>query len=404
MMLIFAVMACAHNGDTAEPVQDTADDVGCPPHDAEATDTQRQATPDIGPTYSCLPVRESANTFIRIESEADAQAFCQDHNRAVGTLWTTDVSVPCLCSTGGDLSLRGVSDLNFPNLRHVGGDLEIVESSITSFEGLEKLESAQNVVLLDLPDLTSLQGWSLETLWTLSITLTGLETLAGLGALTTVTKLELDNNPQLRCLAGLDNLTTARELVIVNNQRLTSLGALQGLQPWSGRRLALASNGIRSIAPFGGGETFSGALWLREDNLTDLAELRDVHTIGSLGLSGTSPDNVDDLRNLRTVNETLAIHNTALTTLEPLRVESAREVHVSGTRLTSLDGLEGIRTVQAGLTIASNDELTDVTAMHGMTRVVGLRIEDNPELGNEAAYELRDSIGTIRRYVWIMNN
>ncbi len=73
-------------------------------------------------------------------------------------------------------------------------------------------------------------------------------------------------------------------------------------------------------------------------------------------------------------------------------------LYVQGTRLETLDGLEGLRIV-GDLTIQFNEALTDISALEGIEVVEGdLLIERNPALSQadaEALAQRLDVVGTI---------
>ena len=58
----------------------------------------------------------------------------------------------------------------------------------------------------------------------------------------------------------------------------------------------------------------------------------------------------------------------------------AGNLTISNTDLVNLDGLETIRTITGGLTIADNANLTSIAGLDGATSVWKVRIEDNPML------------------------
>ncbi|MCB9791353.1 MAG: hypothetical protein H6741_01385 [Alphaproteobacteria bacterium] len=236
-------------------------------------------------------------------------------------------------------------------LREVSGDLHLV--------GLESLE--------DLSDFA------------------GLEVLGG--------TLRLQSLPRVRSLAGLEGVLAApAEVSLEDLDAFDDLALLAGASALE--RLTLDSlPALRDLSPV-------------PDQALDTLVLQDLGVSTLAGLAGVSPRalrlvNLDALTGLEgpelgALRELYVYDADALVELGDLSgVQALDELRLSNNpALVSLDGLSGLQAVQGRLEIARNDQLRDLSGLHGLiTPGTQLYIHDNPCLPQAEVDALIEAIG-----------
>ena len=247
----------------------------------------------------------------------------------------------------GNLEIGGSSaPINmelFSNLRSIGGDLDIIGTgSMVDLTGLEKLENVDgNVYLRQNKALLSLRG------------LSSLDSIGG--------TLDISSNRELLDLNGLDHLSGVGDtLALRNNVILTTLGPLGRLE-----------------------RTGDGIILIGNDDLVDLHGLESLTAIhGGLFINeNESLTSLDGLGNLRSIDDDLIIGN--LVIFAP----SGAVVVIGGNKdLTTLAGLEELRTIGGHLDIIGNEVLTSIAGLANLQGLGGnLRIAANPLLRTSLA-------------------
>lgn len=162
------------------------------------------------------------------------------------------LSTACRVAAQG-LEVRGVSSLRpLQGLRGVRDQLKIESSAaLTSLDGLNGVESADNLILHGLPNVTDLHG--LEGLKTLDILdlggnagLTNLRALSNVRGVMGSMQIFINDLASLSSLEGLENITTSYHLSISGAPKLTSLQGLSGLKSVS-YYMAIDGTGIADL-------------------------------------------------------------------------------------------------------------------------------------------------------------
>lgn len=304
------------------------------------------------------------------EGGADPGVVCQGSRSALDDAAYAKLVAEGCTEITGYLTLRAGNLAQAPGLqtlKKIGGGLLIqANKELTSFDTLSHLEWVENEVLInanpnvtsfhgldhlahvgtwvkfqEMPLLTSaeglgfqevggdfelqcplstLEGLQLRTVRSLDIIDTNIESLAGLGELTSAGTLTLTTNTQLASLSGLNPNVKLGALNIVIAPALTTLTALQNLQ------------------------------------------------IDGLSVQGTSIDSLAGLENLEKVSTLIISGNDKLTSLGNLKglKQVGMELTIdSNPLLTNLTGLEAITQVGSTLTVTDNAELTSIDALYG---------------------------------------
>ncbi len=350
-------------------------------------------------------------------------AFVVEDNRTLA-----DASAPALVSVGGAFSLVDLdvlATIDFGSLQSVGGDVALEKLERVSELGFGALASVGGLWISQLDSLVDLSG--LDALATVEDNVIieyndDLASLSGLDSLATVgTDFRLYANPRLASLQGLDSLASVgRDLTLDTNAALVrpdSLGALQSI----GRDLWVEYNA--SLEDFSGMGNFTvgsavfvfgqpalssldglDALQEIPHNLVlfDLPSLADVSALSQLQRVGGD---------LRVGDCDALVDLSGMSALEEVgeSVEIGYQVSWSygagNLSMTSLDGLDGLRTVGDDLDIVGNRVLADIDALDGLESVGGdLQVSDNVSLLTADANDLADGSPSVGGTVSIYGN
>jgi hypothetical protein len=259
------------------------------------------------------------------------------------------------------------------------GSIEIRSNNgLTSLSGLSKLtEGGLNI--MDNAALQSLDG--LDNLERGTLNLSDNPRLTSLGSLDKLVELNslsLQNNDALLSLEGLNNVTSIRFLTLVDNDVLASLDALKSVSSLGGITIR-DSNAFASLQ---GLENVTALDFLEILSTTKLESLNGLENVASVG-TNDAPYNkgvvivgnqaltsLAGLDKLRTIRSRLSIvDNSALTSLAELnnlrRMQSSLEI-LGNVALPSLIGLENVESIGGNLIVLDNPELTSLTALSSL--------------------------------------
>ncbi len=350
-------------------------------------------------------------------------AFVVEDNRTLA-----DASAPALVSVGGAFSLVDLDVLaaiDFGALQSVDGDVALEKLERLPDLGFGALTSVGGLWISQLDSLVDLSG--LDALATVGDSVIieyndDLASLSGLDSLATVgTDFRLYANPRLASLQGLDGLASVgRDLTLDTNAALVrpdSLGALQSI----GRDLWVEYNA--SLEDFSGMGNFtvgSAVFVFGQPVLSSLDGLDALQEIPHNLVLFDLPSLVDvsALSQLQRVGGDLRVGDcdalvdlSGLSALEEVgeSLEIGYQVSWSygagNLSMTSLDGLEGLRTVGDELDIVGNRVLADIDALDGLESVGGdLQVSDNVSLLTADANDLADGSPTVGGTVSIYGN
>ncbi|QMW04931.1 cellulose binding domain-containing protein [Spirosoma foliorum] len=254
-----------------------------------------------------------------------AQAQCPTGDVTLSSQAAVNAFPPGCVNFPGRLTIKGddITDLRpLAKLQTVGSDLQIVSNgTLTSLQGLGSLTRVYNLVIDNNAQLTS---------------------LASLTALTqTGNYLEITNNGSLTSLQGLESLTrVGHSVLITNNTKLTNLAGLTALTQ-IGFDLQIEDNrALTSLQGLGRLTSIPGNL-----SISDNAQLTSLASLTALTQTGQS---------------VLIINNGSL---------------------TSLQGLSNLTHVGGSLAISNNAQLTSLAALTKLTQIGDdLDILNNPVL------------------------
>ncbi len=320
-------------------------------------------------------------------------------------------------SIGGDVVVVGVGDADtdhfnlLRDISSVGGDV-LISGNMASVSmdavtlggslrvtGNRSRDEAFSAPLQTLPgDLLIAGNSSEEPVWlndletiTGNVAIEGNATIADLGFLSSlrqISRLEIYDNPSLLDLSG-TSLEEVASLFINDNSALTSLQGLEGVTEIPGQ-VNIFDN----------------------PHLDSFAGLDNVETIGGRMYVFDGPDDFEGLGALETLFGLFVVDVTdecSFTSFEGLdsltEIGSGALYIVRCESMETMDGLEGLTHIYAGLRMQENMALTDVAALHGLELLVSdLVITGNPELSNADAEALAAAIDTIYGSTTISNN
>ncbi len=345
-------------------------------------------------------------------------------------------SLSDLKTVGGNIYVKtSVQSLTgLENLQSVGGDFSFhTNYNLTSLSGLESLTSVGGSLWININEsLTTLAGLeSLTSVGYLSINSNeNLTTLTGLENLTTINEsLSVNNHLNLTNIEGLNNITAVGlDLTVQDNDQLTSITGLENLNAVA-RNVRI--NGNKNLSTLAGLENlttigdllFIGNSFRPNNALADFCALTNLFTTGShgnvtisnnrynpsvsdilngncerTGLSGEiyegsitlyGQDEVDDfaLFAYSEVTGDLTITNQATNSIVSLAglnhlSKIGGTFKIQYTPLTSLQGLENLSFIGDNFTIDTNNNLTSLSGLEGLTTIQGryVNIIDNSNL------------------------
>ena len=320
----------------------------------------------------------------------------------------------------GSPGLAGIVEIKEPELSHAFLTLLVVMLSLPLVTGCRQGDGdCEEHVLVgpyyvyNAEDLEVLSGVTTitaggEEIGALIISSSNLTDLTGLECLRVINgHLDISDNPALTSLKGLGVTTVTNWVAITDNPALTSLEGLDSLSSVGdedGRTgsLQIYSNGIANLRGLGtltkvrrlaiGGEPISSLEGLNPQ----LEPIRDLQ------ISGTAITNLEGLEGIDSIELGLTLRdNLSLTSLSGLSPQgSLGSIDIDGnTSLVSLDGLEGITTVRNELSVSSNDALESIEGLSGISGYVReLYVYTNPALSSLSGLGGFESVGNLS--VW----
>jgi hypothetical protein len=277
---------------------------------------------------------------------------------------------------GDEFNLTGttITNLNgLENLKIVDGDLLIANNdSLLSLEGLNSLDSVNNLIIRNNLRLSNLDGlnnldyayyfqlWENENL----LNIHGLENLKHVES-----NFWIKDNPRLKNLIGLHNLDTVSSyysspFTIENNDSLSTIMGLDSLLNFY--QLIIKNNDLLgSLDGFPSHTESSNAVIITNNStLLSLDGMEDVNYLNGLEISNCpSLENISALSNIDSIG--------GLLTLD------------SCTALTSLNGLENMTSCAGWIRIIECYALSDISGLIGLTQIDDfLQIRNSPLLGS----------------------
>ncbi|MFT4621933.1 MAG: hypothetical protein ACI8PZ_000585 [Myxococcota bacterium] len=315
------------------------------------------------------------------------------------------LALPALTDVAGDLLLTSdasIEAVDLSALETVGGQLEVLASpalvaldlsSLAEVEGALRLQGLDALSGLSWPSLervgADVEVLSCDTLQALSgpdslvavagslrvRSNAGLETLDGFGGVPRLGILSVAENPRLRTVRGFGSLRRVdTQFTLARNDALVSIPRFDRLDALGGRVEIVHNPALTAIRGMSAMRETTAEIWI-----TDSPALESIDGLGGLtdvgGLALQALPALTDASGLASLT-------------------SARSIIIEGTGLPHLGGLSGLDTVDDGLFVWFNQDLADITGLHGLTWVGGdLEVGGNPSLSWERTMALVDALG-----------
>ncbi len=316
-------------------------------------------------------------------------------------------------SITGSLRIGGsVSDLSPLNqLYETGLQVDIVESNLTNFQGLENLRviadwvaqgfKIENNSLLEsfdgLDNLNLIRGNfyiinnqnlqnfyglnSLEYVSAGDMYITNNNNLVNLNGLNSLLAIGLDRflaiqtNNSLIDISGLENLQTIKAISIDTNNSLTNLNGLQSVNNLES--LSLNQNAsLSDINAVANTETLRGLIITGNNNLIDLPVFENLTSFSTLKINFGSP--ITSLSAFQNVNN--------MDLLELFQ-----------SNFTSLEGLDSLTHIGI-LSLNQNENLISLNGLESLTSADNIGIYDNPNLSNFCSLTNLFTNGFVENY------
>lgn len=295
---------------------------------------------------------------IELTSQSDIDNFAQNYPNC--TILLNDLKIDG--ETNVITNLNGLSQITNT------ADLYILRTEITSFTGLENLQSTEhfsvgyNNAISDLSGLTALESVEEINVW-FNGSLTSLD---GAQNLQSLVRLNLFENPVLEdlselsdiqtlvslsiagnglsTLAGLENLQTVQEDIFISNEAVINLNALSNLNNFSGSLYFWNNPQLTDISVFIGLEEVEDLIVVECPSLTDLSGFNDITTVHGIFRIGFNPQLTD------------------LSVFSNLTEVGALDIY-ENQNLETLSGLDQLLTAGQSVYIMDNPQLNDISAL-----------------------------------------
>ena len=366
--------------------------------EAEIVDFRnRFVEPDCRRDYVIAAVEDA-------EPLANCTAVSGDINLSINTGL---LNLSQLVQIDGDLLLDSdahTGDLSsFRNLKVISGSLSLTETGLTSLAGLENLVVLGGLGLESNPVLTSLEALRGITELENELFFGGnprLESLEGLNSIRRIGgELNIYSNESLRSFSGLDSLEELGSAFVALNAELNSLDGLNRLARVEGDFILVSNDQLEtlteleSLTEIHGEIIVNGTLLLQShiDNfLQHHSRCRGDYDI-------TSAADLDSITNCTFIAGSLTIADSNLLNLEKLSQLNSIYgdlVITNNHQLTDLGGLENLELIQDDLLIENNSQLVGIDALFHLETVEGIiELSNNPLLPEESEALLDDIIG-----------
>lgn len=302
---------------------------------------------------------------------------------------------------------------DYPNCKFLDQNLSIIESGITSLEGLSNLESVRNLSVSSNPNLESLEG--LHNITECDRLTVGsnamLEDLTGVRGLVWPDGITITNNPNLRTLAGLEGVLESPNFIFVqDNSRLIDISALGSLQKFEGLWL-IGNDSVEYLPKLYNLEKFQQytATTIIKDNpnLLSLVGLDSLKDFGRIDI--VNNDRLKDLRGMQNLrmdqgiwldissNDSL-VNLDGLQGLDSITESSTLEVHGNlyirdNINLESLYGLDNLEYVDKDLLIEGNVKLGSLSGLSKLQYVGKSLVIDDTSLESLSGLDSLDAGG-----------
>lgn len=332
-------------------------------------------------SQTCLPEGITFTTQAEIDNFQSNYPGCSEIEGDVqiqGSEITNLDGLSVLTSVGAkfnivlNYTLTSLNGLN--NLTSIGDECYIVyNNTLTNLEGLSGLTSiGGNFVISNNEDL---------------ISLTGLNSLTSIGGNLMIGEDLFGGNPSLTSLEGLESLTSiGGDLEVYQNDMLQSLDGLKNIEANSIINLYIHHNtqlytcDVKSIcdylsAPNGTVQIHGNAIACESKEMVEAACATSACLLE--GISFTTQAEIDNFQS----------NHTGCT-------EIGGHVHISGSDITNLNGLNVLTSIGGYLIISETDALMSYTGLENLTTIEGyFKIDSQTSLANVTGLDNLTHIG-----------
>ena len=272
---------------------------------------------------------------------------------------------------------------NYPNCTTLTHELKIDGefNTINNLNGLSEIINAQDIFIIE-TEITSLNGLhNIESISSLALWFNmGIQNLNGLSSLVGLGSLEVWINNSITSLEGLDSIQSINNVNLFSNTSLSDISQLNFLT--SIGNLSISGNGLTNLNGLQNINDIEGDLIISNEQLHDFEELIDLQSIGgSLRLmENPEIENVSAFSNLESVDELYIVDNQ---------------------NLINFSGFENLTTVTGTLRIGFNPGITNLSFVKNIISVGYLDIYENENLQTLQGIE---SIKYIEERLFIESN
>lgn len=214
-------------------------------------------------------------------------------------------------------------------------------------------------------------------------------TLDGLSQLSSVSSIDIRNNPILQNINGLQNVSgELTRLFIFNNDSLENLSGLEGIIEVSDRFSIVDNDALNNLLGLDNLEsltTFNPSVIINNDMLSDLSGLNSLNYIRIIYIENNNNlTNLNGLENVNTIEKLRIEDNDGLINLEGFNANIESLEVINNDALETLIGLGNIANTSNNLKviIRGNDALTSLNGLNSLDSVAVLTISSNPLLAN----------------------
>lgn len=236
--------------------------------------------------------------------------------------------------------------------------------------------------------------------------------ISNLKALSKITKITgslivTQHNVTMGSFSGLENLTYIGGRIYINDTWISDITPLKNLT-YVGGDIDISSNSIRDFSPLNNITYMGGSLLLSNDSnyCTTGLKLKIENIPGNLSyfLECPSDVNLNAISSIKSIGGDFSLSGTKITSLEGLNNLQSIGGSLSIRTCYYLQTLAGLNAITklGGLSLSGNPELTDISALNKITSLKnGLFISENTTLSSFAGL---NNIKTIENQLYITSN
>ncbi len=268
-----------------------------------------------------------------------------------------------------DITLSNQAEVDAFDCEHFEGALIVSGENITNLNALSSLKTITGSLTIQETRVTNLHG--LENLTDIVVNENGNGSF-----------IAIVSNPELENFDAMMNLSVLKDLIILGNPLIENINGFSSLPESLAYFILQNNDNIKNI-----------------DALSNIKSIDDIEIINNLNL-----ENINGFQNLESIS-TLFMLSDALkiTTLLPLsNVTTAKNIILSNTGITNLEGLGGINRLR-GLFVDGNSNVVSLDGLNNQLEIFNrIAISDNPILTDINA--LDNNMNINPKWIFFINN